>query len=69
MSRNTICNACQDGDHKRHHRVVQAVPEGMLGGSVCVCGGECADGRYRKTLDELMGLKPGTWARLTARVR
>ena len=46
----TICDACQDGDHSRHYRVVQAVPEGMLGGSVCRCQGECADGRYEPKL-------------------
>jgi hypothetical protein len=64
MSRNTICHACEDGDHKRHQRVVQAVSPGMLGGSVCVCQGECKDGRYKKTIDELLGLKPGDYERL-----
>jgi hypothetical protein len=34
------------GDHKRHREVVQAVPEGMIGGAVCKCKGECVDGRY-----------------------
>lgn len=46
MTRLTICNACQMGDHGHHRKVVQAVPEGMIGGSVCKCNGECTDGRY-----------------------
>jgi hypothetical protein len=46
MARITICNACERGDHKHHYRVVQAVSPGMLGGAVCTCRGECADGRY-----------------------
>lgn len=46
MALRTICSACQMGEHDRHHRVVQAAPEGGVGGSVCVCEGDCADGRY-----------------------
>jgi hypothetical protein len=46
MSLLTICTPCQMGDHKRHHRVVQAAPEGGVGGSVCTCEGECIDHRY-----------------------
>ena len=43
MSRNQECSGCQMGNHKRHRRVVQAVPEGMIGGVVCPCKGECKD--------------------------
>jgi hypothetical protein len=42
----TICSACRGGRHAEHHRVIQAVPEGMIGGTACRCEGECADGRY-----------------------
>jgi len=31
------------GEHDRHYRVVQAVPEGMMGGAICDCKGECRD--------------------------
>jgi hypothetical protein len=41
MTRIGSCIACQHGDHKRHQRVIQSVPEGMLGGAVCGCEGEC----------------------------
>jgi hypothetical protein len=34
------------GRHDEHHRVIQAAPEGMIGGSACRCEGECIDGRY-----------------------
>lgn len=47
MTRLTICSPCQTGDHDRHYRVVQAVPEGVIGGSICTCEGECVDGRYK----------------------
>lgn len=39
----TECIPCQYGDHDHHHRVVQAVPEGVMGGAICVCEGECRD--------------------------
>jgi hypothetical protein len=38
-----MCNPCQIGDHKHHYRIVQAVSEGMLGGAICDCKGECQD--------------------------
>lgn len=41
MARLSECDACAMGDHSRHYRVVEAVPEGMLGGAVCPCRGEC----------------------------
>ncbi len=41
MSRLDECDGCRMGDHKRHYRVIQAVPEGMMGGVVCDCRGEC----------------------------
>lgn len=41
-----ICGDCQYGNHDDHRRVIQAAPEGMLGGSACRCEGECTDGRY-----------------------
>jgi hypothetical protein len=37
----TTCISCQAGHHAGHQRVVQRVPEGMLGGAVCTCNGEC----------------------------
>lgn len=43
MSMNVECGPCQMGEHDRHYRVVQAVPEGMLGGVVCMCEGECVE--------------------------
>lgn len=49
MSALTICGACERGEHQHHRKVVQAVPPGMLGGSVCKCRGECVDGRYKPT--------------------
>lgn len=39
----TECIPCQYGDHDGHHEVVQAVPEGMLGGAMCPCRGECRE--------------------------
>ncbi|HXQ39152.1 MAG TPA: hypothetical protein VN843_34450 [Anaerolineales bacterium] len=42
----TICDACQYGEHDKHRRVIQAPPPGMLGGMGCRCKGECVDGRY-----------------------
>jgi len=39
----TYCIPCQHGDHEHHHEVVQAVPEGMLGGVKCRCKGECVE--------------------------
>jgi hypothetical protein len=41
MSRISECDGCRMGDHKRHRRVIQAVPPGMMGGVVCGCRGEC----------------------------
>lgn len=37
------CLPCQYGDHDGHYEVVQAVPEGVMGGAVCLCKGECRD--------------------------
>lgn len=42
----TECIPCQYGDHEHHQEVVQAVPEGMMGGARCPCTGECV-GRER----------------------
>jgi hypothetical protein len=43
MSLIVTCTACQFGRHEDHREVVQAVPEGMIGGSRCDCKGECRD--------------------------
>lgn len=43
MSRIQECTPCQMGEHQRHYRVVQAVPEGMMGGAICTCEGECLE--------------------------
>jgi hypothetical protein len=39
----TYCIPCQHGDHDGHYEVIQAVPEGMLGGQRCPCRGECIE--------------------------
>lgn len=41
-----ICTACQYGEHAGHREAIVNPPPGMLGGSRCVCKGECVDGRY-----------------------
>lgn len=67
MARNTICPPCEMSDHKRHHRTVQAVSEGMMGGAVCTCKGECKDGRYKRhdpTIDALARVYAARAARL-----
>jgi hypothetical protein len=35
------CIPCQYGDHANHHEIVQAVPDGVMGGARCDCRGEC----------------------------
>lgn len=42
------CSACQFGRHKDHKHVVRAVPEGMYGGAVCTCKGECKEDFERR---------------------
>ena len=42
------CIACQYGRHEDHTEVIQTVPDGMLGGMVCPCRGECIDESARK---------------------
>lgn len=42
----SICTACQYGEHANHHEATQTPPPGMLGGSRCTCKGECVDWRY-----------------------
>lgn len=39
------CIPCQYGDHDGHVEIIQAVPEGMMGGAVCGCKGECINRR------------------------
>lgn len=41
MSARIRCLPCQYGDHAGHHEVVQAAPEGGVGGARCPCRGEC----------------------------
>jgi hypothetical protein len=36
-----FCSACKAGNHREHNRVVQAAPEGVMGGVACPCKGEC----------------------------
>ena len=50
----TYCNACCDGDHDNHREVVQAVPEGMVGGAICKCQGECRDGSVQAKLTPVL---------------
>lgn len=35
------CQSCQFGDHRGHVRNYAPVPEGMFGGAMCPCKGEC----------------------------
>jgi hypothetical protein len=37
------CIACQYGQHDGHHKIVQAVPDGVIGGIRCECKGDCAE--------------------------
>jgi hypothetical protein len=60
MVRIGMCIPCQMGNHARHHKTIQAVPKGMLGGATCGCKGECednADERRREFLRQ-QGLAP-----------
>ncbi len=41
MVRISTCIGCQYGHHCDHVRVIQGVPEGVIGGVVCGCKGEC----------------------------
>lgn len=40
-----LCIPCQYGRHDEHYEVIEAVPEGVMGGAVCGCDGKCAE-RY-----------------------
>jgi hypothetical protein len=62
----TECPPCQMGDHKHHHEVVQAVSEGMMGGSRCLCKGECVERGPRP--DPAMDAVAKALARMHARV-
>lgn len=46
----TTCIACQYGFHDQHVKVWANSP-GLMGGSRCVCCGECGDGRYKAPQD------------------
>ncbi len=37
------CIPCQYGQHSEHHDVIEAVPEGVMGGAICDCKGTCVD--------------------------
>lgn len=37
------CFACQVGQHAEHVATPQPTPEGMLGGCICPCAGDCAE--------------------------
>lgn len=37
------CIACQHGQHGSHIEVPGPVPEGMIGGWICPCTGDCAE--------------------------
>jgi len=51
------CIPCQHGFHEEHHRIVQTVPEGMMGGQECHCEGECVE-RERKRRERLAETEP-----------
>lgn len=46
------CIPCQYGHHEHHHEVVQAVPEGMIGGVRCECKGECVEREKRRPIPQ-----------------
>lgn len=52
------CIPCQFGNHDAHHEVMQAVPEGVMGGAICTCKGECRENasEQRKRMLRRMGL-------------
>ena len=37
------CIPCQHGQHDGHYEVIEAVSDGVLGGAICGCKGDCAD--------------------------
>lgn len=51
------CIPCQHGNHDSHRRVVQTVPEGMMGGQECHCEGECVE-RERERRERIAQTKP-----------
>lgn len=56
----TYCWACKAGDHSGHHKVIQAVPPGMMGGTQCRCEGECKNFPPPEALfPEVAGLRAG----------
>jgi hypothetical protein len=50
------CIPCQHGDHAGHHRIVQTVPEGMMGGQECHCEGECVERAARRPQEPILPL-------------
>jgi hypothetical protein len=48
------CIPCQWGDHEHHHRVVEAVPKGVMGGCECHCEGECVERARRNPPPEII---------------
>lgn len=45
------CIACQYGDHSNHVEWVSKPPEGMCGGAICKCQGDCSGNRPKQFLD------------------
>lgn len=43
MSALVECIGCEQARHEEHRGVVQAAPEGGVGGATCPCRGECVD--------------------------
>ena len=41
MSNVAPCGACQMGEHEHHIEHWRKMPEGVLGGTVCLCPGDC----------------------------
>lgn len=39
----TFCIPCQHGFHDQHREITQQVPEGVMGGAMCPCKGDCAE--------------------------
>jgi hypothetical protein len=56
-----LCIPCQYGQHESHHEVIQAAPEGVMGGAVCGCDGKCAE-RYTPPRSVFVNERPDTTA-------
>jgi hypothetical protein len=63
------CNGCKMGRHKDHVRNHRPAPEGMFGGTVCPCKGECRDKTREDIYRDLLGPQGDVIAKAFARAR